>query len=161
MNKHKRVFSTPPSLRATSPIFCYAKHRGGGLIPFYLIVYRMRRIVFVLLPCHVQWHCGVWRSHRRSGTKWRRDWEDIHIIFDWGVRGIKRVIPINCRQSPDCFWSFFCVDICLCPVFHKKMGYRGVRCVFGEWNIFFYSRLLQPKEAVWNPGFGSPTGVLT
>ena len=21
---------TPPSLRATSPIFCYAKHRGGG-----------------------------------------------------------------------------------------------------------------------------------
>ena len=25
------VFSTPPSLRATSPIFCITKHRGGGL----------------------------------------------------------------------------------------------------------------------------------
>ena len=25
-----RVFLTPPSLRATSPIFCCAKHRGGG-----------------------------------------------------------------------------------------------------------------------------------
>ena len=71
--------------------------------------------------------------------------------------------PINCVFDipPDCFWSFFCVDICLCPVFHKKMGYRGLRCVFGEWNIFFYSRLLLPKEAAWNPGFGSPTWVLT
>ena len=26
-----RYFPTPPSLRATSPIFCITKHRGGGL----------------------------------------------------------------------------------------------------------------------------------
>ena len=31
-------FSTPPSLRATSPIFCVAKHRGGGLMPFCRII---------------------------------------------------------------------------------------------------------------------------
>ena len=30
--------STPPSLRATSPIFCVAKHRGGGLMPFCRII---------------------------------------------------------------------------------------------------------------------------
>ena len=29
---------TPPSLRATTPIFCYAKHRGGDLILFYRII---------------------------------------------------------------------------------------------------------------------------
>ncbi len=27
----ERLFSTPPSLRATSPIFCITKHRGGVL----------------------------------------------------------------------------------------------------------------------------------
>ena len=33
------VFSTPPSLRATSPIFCLTtKHRGGGLMPFCRII---------------------------------------------------------------------------------------------------------------------------
>ena len=32
------VFSTPPSLRATSPIFFVAKHRGGGLMPFCRII---------------------------------------------------------------------------------------------------------------------------
>ncbi len=28
------LFSTPPSLRATSPIFCVTKHRGGVLNVF-------------------------------------------------------------------------------------------------------------------------------
>ena len=60
---------TPPSLRATSPIFCCAKHRGGGLIPFYRIIYRMRRIVFVLLPCRVQWHCGELCKQYREETE--------------------------------------------------------------------------------------------
>jgi hypothetical protein len=38
---------TPPALRATSPIFCYAKHRGGGeYFPTY-------RVCPSSLPCTV------------------------------------------------------------------------------------------------------------
>ena len=33
-------FSIPPSLRATSPIFCVEKYRKRGLMPFYLIIYQ-------------------------------------------------------------------------------------------------------------------------
>ena len=50
---------TPPSLRATSPIFLLCKtqrRRFNALLSHYL---SMRRIVFVLLPRRVQWHCGV------------------------------------------------------------------------------------------------------
>ena len=46
-----------------------AKHRGGGLMPFYLIIYRMRWIVFVLLPCRVQWHCGELCKQYREETE--------------------------------------------------------------------------------------------
>ena len=58
---------TPPSL-CHLPYILTTKHRKRDLMPFYLIIYRMRWIVFVLLPCRVQWHCGVWRSHRGGGT---------------------------------------------------------------------------------------------
>jgi hypothetical protein len=39
---HCGYFLTPPSLRDTSPIFCIAKHRGGGggLMPFYHTIYQ-------------------------------------------------------------------------------------------------------------------------
>ena len=40
-------YSTPPSLRATSPIFCYAKHRGGG---YYSPIYH---VCSSPLPCPI------------------------------------------------------------------------------------------------------------
>ena len=64
-----RYYLTLPSLRATSPIFCCAKHRKRDLMPFYLIIYRMRWIVFVLLPCRVQWHCGELCKQYREETE--------------------------------------------------------------------------------------------
>jgi|GEM_PF-7133343 len=45
--KHPLSQQTPPALRATSPIFCYAKHRGGGkYFPTY-------RVCPSSLPCTV------------------------------------------------------------------------------------------------------------
>ena len=38
-------------------------------MPFYLIIYRMRWIVFVLLPCRVQWHCGELCKQYREETE--------------------------------------------------------------------------------------------
>jgi len=40
----------------TSPIFCYAKHRGGGLTPFYYIVLTNEITVFAFLLCRVTGH---------------------------------------------------------------------------------------------------------
>ena len=51
----KTESGTPPSLRDTSPIFCYAKHRGGGLIPFcHIILSKEKDCIYTYpLPCPV------------------------------------------------------------------------------------------------------------
>ena len=63
------LYSTPSVTVCHLPYILTTKHRKRDLMPFYLIIYRMRWIVFVLLPCRVQWHCGELCKQYREETE--------------------------------------------------------------------------------------------
>ena len=103
---HCGYFLTPPSLRDTSPIFCIAKHRGGGLMPFYHTIYQWdgscsassSAVLRSITRCGVV-ALAIYRRYHKVTEELRR----YYIIFDWGVRGIKRTIT-NYRQSLKIYW---------------------------------------------------------
>ena len=84
-----------------SPIFCCAKHRGEVLI---LSITGAKWCISLFpLPCPVALR-GVALAIYRRCHEVTEELRRYYIIFDWGVRSIKRAIPINYRQSLKIYW---------------------------------------------------------